>query len=80
MKQVEVLVLCFFVLRIRLSEFFISTVGLVLKSFCSVSRVKELPSNGTAGEAQNCMETESEEFEISREESDHILEVCICIA
>ncbi|KAL7985157.1 hypothetical protein Chor_003727 [Crotalus horridus] len=38
-------------------------------------RVKELPSNGTAGEAQNCMETESEEFEISREESDHILEL-----
>ncbi|ETE69641.1 Kinesin-like protein KIF2C [Ophiophagus hannah] len=37
-------------------------------------RVKELPSNGTAGEAQNCMETESEEFEISRENSDHILE------
>ncbi|XP_058033520.1 kinesin-like protein KIF2C isoform X1 [Ahaetulla prasina] len=37
-------------------------------------RVKELPSNGTAGEAQNCMETESEEFEISREESNHILE------
>ncbi|XP_026562955.1 kinesin-like protein KIF2C [Pseudonaja textilis] len=38
-------------------------------------RVKELPRNGTAGEAQNCMETENEEFEISREESDHILEL-----
>uniref|UniRef100_A0A8C5SKM0 Kinesin-like protein n=1 Tax=Laticauda laticaudata TaxID=8630 RepID=A0A8C5SKM0_LATLA len=38
-------------------------------------RVKELPSSGTAGEAQNCMETENEEFEISREESDHILEL-----
>ncbi|XP_026521440.1 kinesin-like protein KIF2C [Notechis scutatus] len=38
-------------------------------------RVKELPRNGTAGEAQNCMETENEEFEISKEESDHILEL-----
>ncbi|KAG8132301.1 hypothetical protein E2320_010171 [Naja naja] len=38
-------------------------------------RVKELPRSGTAGEAQNCMETESEEFEISREESDRILEL-----
>ncbi|KAM6457405.1 kinesin-like protein KIF2C isoform 2-T2 [Liasis olivaceus] len=38
-------------------------------------RVKELPNSGTAGEAQNCMETESEEFEISKEESDHLLEL-----
>ncbi|XP_053100286.1 kinesin-like protein KIF2C isoform X2 [Hemicordylus capensis] len=30
-------------------------------------RVKELPRNGTAGEAQNCMETENEELEISEE-------------
>ncbi|XP_063153876.1 kinesin-like protein KIF2C isoform X1 [Candoia aspera] len=37
-------------------------------------RVKELPNSGTAGEAQNYMETESEEFEISKEESDHLLE------
>ncbi|XP_025032492.1 kinesin-like protein KIF2C, partial [Python bivittatus] len=37
-------------------------------------RVKELPNSGTAGEAQTCMETESEEFEISKEESDHLLE------
>ncbi|XP_070601107.1 kinesin-like protein KIF2C [Erythrolamprus reginae] len=38
-------------------------------------RVKELPSNGTAGEPQNSMETECGEFEISREESDQILEL-----
>ncbi|XP_067324018.1 kinesin-like protein KIF2C isoform X2 [Anolis sagrei] len=38
-------------------------------------RVKELPHNGTAGEAQNCMETENEELEISEEESNHLQEL-----
>ncbi|XP_028589523.1 kinesin-like protein KIF2C isoform X1 [Podarcis muralis] len=38
-------------------------------------RVKELPHNGTAGEAQNCMETENEEVDISEEESAHLHEL-----
>ncbi|KAH0618684.1 hypothetical protein JD844_018093 [Phrynosoma platyrhinos] len=38
-------------------------------------RVKELPHNGTAGETQNCMDTENEELEISEEDSDHLLEL-----
>ncbi|XP_003220255.1 kinesin-like protein KIF2C [Anolis carolinensis] len=38
-------------------------------------RVKELPHNGTADEAQNCMETENKELEISEEESNHFLEL-----
>ncbi|XP_061488730.1 kinesin-like protein KIF2C isoform X2 [Rhineura floridana] len=38
-------------------------------------RVKELPHSGTAGETQNCMETENEELDISEEESDHLHEL-----